>query len=175
MLEGLKNAPAAIWMFVLVGILAGVGVLVNSEFQDNGITKYNSITTNNETITSPSNSNAVNLANPSVILPTTITVTNESNGETLATDEFNVTLIGLDTIEFWLLRDINNYTKVNITYTSYHYTQQWNTIENSTLGIINITKQLPTVGTVIGVLLIVAVIVGLVGAFTFFRRGREAY
>ena len=92
MLEGLSKAPMAVWMFVLIGILAAVGVLVNSEFR-----------------------------------------TSLSAGD------------------------------------------QQDTVDNATRGILNITKQLPTVGTVFGVLLIVAAVVGLVGVFQYFKGGRGMY
>ena len=89
MLDGLRQVPMAVWMFVLIGILAGVGVLVNDEFRT--------------------------------------------------------------TLSAGTQRDV---------------------VDNATLGIANITKQLPTVGTVIGVLIIVAAVVGLVGVFQFFGGGK---
>jgi len=90
MLDGLRQAPIAVWMFVLIGILAAVGVLVNTEFKA-------TLTTGTQT----------------------------------------------------------------------------DVIDNATLGIANITKQLPTVGTVIGVLIIVSAVVGLVGVFAYFRGAGE--
>ena len=94
MLEGLRQAPIAVWMFVLIGILAAVGVVVNTEFRN--------------------------------------------------------------TLQEGTQRDV---------------------IDNATLGIANITKQLPTVCTVIGVLIIVSAVVGLVGVFSYFRgaEGRGMY
>jgi len=94
MLDGLRQAPIAVWMFVLIGILAAVGVVVNTEFKN--------------------------------------------------------------TLSAGTQQDV---------------------IENSTQGIANITKQLPTVGTVIGVLIIVSAVVGLVGVFSYFggAGGRGMY
>lgn len=43
--------------------------------------------------------------------------------------------------------------------------------DNATLGVLNISKQLPTVGTIFGVLLIVGAVVMLF----FYFRGKEQY
>ena len=42
---------------------------------------------------------------------------------------------------------------------------------NATKGILNVAKQLPTVGTVLGVLIIVTAVVGLVSIFQYFGGG----
>lgn len=49
-------------------------------------------------------------------------------------------------------------------------TAEYNATTNGLTGILNFTTQMPTVGTVLGVALI---IVAVVGAFAFFLRGQQ--
>ena len=189
MFENLNNAPAIVLSFIIIGILAGVGVLINSEVQD-GIGKTTGYTVTNETILAVSNTSNVTLLRTSITNLTDIIVINASLNEEVAVGNWSVTEVaptnGNEEIQYvFYLTDAGSGANtdnasyegqdMNISYSGADFSDSATAIRNATRGVGNLTKQLPTVGTVFGVLLIVAAVIGLVGIFSYFRRGGGAY
>jgi len=182
MIDGLNKVPMAVYLFVIIGILAAVGILINAEMKSSTDTT-SSFSVVNETVTIAAA--GVDLAKLSLSAPSSILYTNTSEGVDV---NLNSSIIIINTTGVTDGDQAATYTAylddaaieatgvswegvyINISYSGTDYNQAGNALLNSTYGIANVTKQMPTVGTVIGVLLIVSAVVGLVGVFSYFRR-----
>ena len=157
-----------IWIFALIGIIAGVAVLINTEFLTTLPDSSVKFTVSNESLTIVDAETLAILTNSNDPFGnySGVSVTNATAGEYITVGNYSITSRGI------IMQSGEYNATVNVTYIFERYTTQGNILQNSTLGIANITKQLPTVGTVIGVSLIVAVVVTL---FFFFRGKRQTF
>jgi len=169
----LQEAPRYIWIFALIGILGGISVLINTELRQSipGAQTANTIYNETVSITDSSTLASLDHINLGFGNYTNVVVTNATvaEAEPLASGNYTLTATG---IYMGTGADGANWDgqDINVTYTYQYYTDVGLAIENATLGVTNLTKQLPTVGTVVGVSLIVAVVVLMF--FYFRKKGR---
>lgn len=156
----LREAPGYIWIFVIVGIMGGLGILILTEFQES-LTSSVKTAVNNETITITDNNTIATFAHTNIPFGnyTGVTVTNETESDAIYSDNWIINdygiFMGVNTTHAGSWDGVN----INVTYTFEAYNTQGNVIQNSTLGVANVTKQLPTVGIVVGVSLIIGILV----------------
>lgn len=157
----LQEAPNLIWILVVIGMVAALGALILTEFS-NSMDSTATTTFNNETQTVVDASTLVVFSNSNQDFGnySYVYVTNASDGIPLPSTNYSITYAGLimQSGEF-------NGDNVNVTYTQKYYNTAGNVMANSTMGLVNMTKQLPTVGIVIGVALVIGIVVSLLVYF----------
>ncbi len=164
----INELPAIIIVIVVAGILAGVGVLVLDEIRTDMSGATNSFNIQNETITITAA--GVDLTVRSLTDLSSLVFTNITDGdlpEILNSSSIIVNTTGIENgveaaVYTAYLEDIIQAgyegKEINLSYSGTDYSTEGNAFLNSTQGIANITAQIPTVGVIIGVSLIVMVI-----------------
>ena|SRR3972149_1107720 len=146
----LTDLRGIIISFLVVGIFLGLGAIILSELQSS-TREINTQT--NESITPTAN------AYTTLARPDAIGITILNNKTTLVPSAY----YSLITNYYGSFVNVTNasYGGViyNITYTYYVHDDISTALQNSSVGILNISTQLPTVGTVFGVLVIVGAVV----------------
>lgn len=156
----LKQMQGAVVVIAMVALFAAAGAIGVTDFREDTFT-YTNIT--NETI-SGSNTTGTALAHVHV---QSVVVWNLSvqltEGVNFTVDENN----GIITLENGTLNGAFHGVDLNVTYNYAVPDYMYNITASGQTGIINTTDYLGTIGTIIGV----AVLIGLVvGAFAFYKR-----
>ena len=154
----LEQIPAAIIVLVIAGTMFGAGLLAFRAFQSTGV-KASDATT--EYITVDNSSYQAVSTYPMLSL----TIRNDTympyKHETVSPANYTILGSGMfgrvqwndcDTCNLW------NGQNLSYTYTFEKRTVVWLTMDNSTAALTNISRQLPTVGTIIGVMVVIAVV-----------------
>ena len=164
----LENAQNWIGALVFLVILAAIGVLILHELQT---TMKSTTSIENETFTSFTAGTPKTLVSGSDDFPADLSIDRIQNATSGALYlENNTNFVVNSTYgELVILATIiseegNNVevvatTDFNVSYTYSHGNTKTDVITNSTLGITNVTDQLPTVGIIVGVLLIIGAVV----------------
>ncbi len=165
----LDEAKTVIMAVTLLVILAAIGVLILQELQG---TMKSSTTINNQTLSGLTSGTPYTIVTGTDDFPADLSasVTNETSGGTYAQNDTQWyvnstygTIVILDTavvsdpIEA-AGPDVVATTGYNVTYSYSHGNTKTDTITNATLGISNLTKQLPTLGIIFGGLLIIGAV-----------------
>lgn len=166
-LIGLREAVMAL---LFVGVIAAAGAIALNEFQTDLINDIAVTTITNESVTL-SNSSNTSLANNYVTAVSGVKGTNQSGtNRSLATTEFTVTNLN-SIIHATIILDNDTFNgtvgHVNYTFRDELSTFQTNVTSEGLLGTRNATSFLSTIGTLLGVAALVAIVVG---AFLFARR-----
>jgi predicted heme/steroid binding protein len=162
---------AKFWLstIVIIGLLSAVGVIVIDAF---GEDQLSTSSVSNETISGWTTSTNKTVSKYQVdsflLLTSTVLVYNNSADATLYTVNTDYIAYSDGTLS-WLTAS-DEISDKNVSYSYNHGNVVTATMDNSTKGLANFTKQLPTVGTVLGVMLIVLVI-----TFMAMYFGRKMY
>lgn len=166
-----KIDEARTWIgaVVLLIIMAAIGVLIQSELYGS---MKDSATTTNETTTSLTAGTPYSLVTGDTDFPADLSVTkvtNETNGvpypENASNWHYNTTLGSItilstvcsDEAGASCSEDFSN-TNFNVTYSYTPGAIKTDVLKNGTLSISNVTKQMPTIGIIMGVLLIIGAV-----------------
>jgi len=147
----LNQAPMAVMMIVFIGLIAVVGITINTQLRDSSWTSA----THNETI-AIANNTATSLAFPRALSISSlgnVTYTVGSANYTLASTESTstVTVVYSDSAGVWAS---GNYWVV---YEYKNIDSAYSAADNSTKGIQNITDQL----SLIGLIIIMSIVIGI--------------
>jgi len=169
----IKEAPGFVMSILLIALLAAIGVLVLNSLES-GIGPTDGYNVGNETLSSVSTSSNTTLIRGSISNMTNIIVTNASADGEVITDS-NYTLIQVepfgtgpvserDTLAFQFQLNATNGIHyegqdLNISYSGVERSIRADIIANGTTGTANITEQLPVVGVIIGVAILIGVVV----------------
>lgn len=145
----LQSGPRFVLILILVGMLLGAGIIALSAFR----------TTARETITNANNFTALNhtdvrFAVTGELTCSAVTIVNSSIVDT--TSKFTIT-----NCNAFLTDNSQNNTNHRASYTAIRTSAASSAIDNSMTGAVNISSQLPTVGTLVGVGLILVVVIGV--------------
>ena len=161
-----REAPSFIMGIVLAILVAGAGVLVIDGLRD-GLADTDGFTVNNETISSASSSTNSTLGTLSVTSLTGVIVSNATEGSPeIASGNYTIkegALLqsNIERVFFFQLTVGTPWeaTDLNITYAGTTFNDQGDILSDGTTSVSNITDQFGTVGTIIGVAIIVGVVV----------------
>ena len=150
------NAPRLILLFVLIGMVLGAGVIALASFRDTTRTSTSGLST---TFTGSNTTATSFLATTATAPCTSVTIFNVTND---ITTSFTVTEADCTAIA-----TVGNFNGITLTanYTAFTDSDTTTVIGNSIDGSVNLSEQLPTVGTILGVGLILVVVIGV---FAFF-------
>jgi len=173
-MANLEDVPNKIWLVVLIGFLLGTGLTALNAFKDTEITTASKV---NETQANACSSNILKIdANYDPTLYDKWSITNlvlsnatdiqeiPSSNYSAPTGLGNVSVV-FDANSEWATCTASS---INATYDHTAHTLSSSGITNASSSLSNISEQLPTVGTIIGVLIIIAAVVGMV---VYFRGG----
>lgn len=175
----MNELPGYIMAIVVVGILAGAGILINDELKGT-IDSTNTFTITNETIVIVAA--GIDLVKRSVEDPSVVTILNTTAPHAdanLNASSYVINTTGTTrdespiTYTIYLNDRLNpswEGTSILLTYSGENYNTQANAISNATQGVANITAQIPVVGTIVGVALIVGVVLLLFVAFNSSKK-----
>ena len=178
-----QEIPSLIITLVLVALVGGVGALLLGDIR-RGMDSTDAFSISNESLTSVSNTTNITLASQSMSTLTSILVYNNSAGDELLTAAlYSVTPIGplLDgdpAVSFTFQLAEGQTTgpwqgqNLNISYSGENYDTRGDIFLNGTRGVSNLSAQMPTVGTIIGVGLIIGIVTVV---FVTLRGKRREY
>ena len=155
------TAPRLILLFVLIGMVLGAGVISLNSFNTSSRPtsgRYVEFTAANSTAVS------FNDTTVSIYSCGTPVITNGTNHVDI-TYEFTIS-----NCYATLKNNSYNNLKVNATYTASLEGDQNKVLTNTVSGGLNMSQQLPTVGTILGVGLILVVVIGV---FAYFAMRQE--
>ena len=180
----IQEIPSLIITLVLIALVGGVGAFLLSDIR-RGMDSTDDFSISNETLVGVSNTTNLTLAFQSISTLTSILVYNNSAGdELIQAGNYSITPIGplLDgdaavSFTFQLTPDIADThlwqgQNLNISYSGTNYDTRGDIFLNGTRGISNLSAQMPTVGTIIGVGLIIGIIAVV---FMTIRSKRREY
>lgn len=154
-----QSAPGVILTLVLIGMVLGAGVIALAAFRDSTV-----ITTGQVNNFTALNSTAVRFAASTALTCSGTTFVNSTGQDD--TSSFTVSDCTAS-----LTDNTQNNTNHQATYTAtVEDTDAATAINNTISGAVNVSQQLPTVGTLVGVGLILLVVVG---TFLFFGKRQE--
>lgn len=146
----LEGAPKLILLFVLIGMLLGSGIIALSSFRTSsrtsGVAQVNNFTALNQTVVSFAVGQEVSCSGVSIV---------NSTGTT-NTASFSVTNCSAT-----LSDNSQNNTNHQATYTAVNNNEATDVLGDAVSGGVNLSTQLPTIGTLIGVSLILIVVIGV--------------
>ena len=145
----LQSAPRFVLILILLGMLLGAGIIALSAFR----------TTARETVAAANNFTAVNATNVDFSVAGTLTC----SGVTIinSTLEDTTSKFVITNCEALLTDNSQTATNHRASYTAIRTSAASDALNNSMRGAINISTQLPTVGTLVGVGLILVVVIGV--------------
>jgi len=155
----LSSAPRFVLILLLIGMLLGAGIIALSSFR----------TTARETVSSANNftalnSTAVTFGKTDELTCSNVVIINSTLVDT--TSKFVIT-----NCQAMLTDNSQNNTNHRATYTAIRTTAASQTLNNSIRGASNLSAQLPTVGTLLGVGLILTVVIGVFMFMLLRNRG----
>jgi hypothetical protein len=157
----LTELRSIVIIFTVIGIFLGLGGVILNEIQ---VSTRDSSTQTNESITPTAN------AYTSLARPDIIGITRIQNRTTLVPSGY----YNLVSNYYNAFVNVTNASwagvNYNITYTYYVHDDTSTALQNASVGVLNISTQLPTAGTVFGVLVIVGAVVLI---FVLYSRRKE--
>ncbi len=145
----LQSGPRFVLILILLGMLLGAGIIALSAFR----------TTARETVTTANNFTALNQTNVDFSRETELTCSGVSIvNSTLADNTASFTITNCNAL---LTDNSQNNTNHRASYTAIRISAASTTLNNSMTGAVNLSAQLPTVGTLVGVGLILVVVIGV--------------
>ena len=170
----IEETPNMILTLVLIALVAGVGAFLLGSLRE-GIEPLDATSVSNETLTSVNTATNVTLARSSIGNLSSISVYNNTVGnELIGANNYIIQetlgLAGEDltSFNFILTADGWNNTDVNISYTITDWNTKGTILNNGTIAVGNLSEQMPTVGTIFGIGLIISII-----AIVFLTIGRR--
>lgn len=160
-----ENAPRLILLFIVIGMTLGAGTIALAAFR--GTADVSTTQSRSDTFTALNSTGVDFSPDPNIDTCTNVNLFNGTNVVEV-TSEFTISNCRATLFN----NTINNtVTTANYTRTFDVATDSSNAINNSIIGAVNLSAQLPTVGTILGVGLILVVVIGV---FAFFAiRGAQ--
>jgi|ETNvirnome_2_300_1030623.scaffolds.fasta_scaffold00142_5 uncharacterized 2Fe-2S/4Fe-4S cluster protein (DUF4445 family) len=185
MVVDIKDIPQIVLTLVVLIITAAVGVLIMNALQG-GIGDTDTNSNVNETLSGVTvgTNNTLASTSRSNISTSSVTVTNATEGQIISEGNYTIEPINplpssksTEAVSFiFRLKNTTSDTdnrfegqNVNITYNTVDFNQKGNILNNGSISTGNITAQIPTVGVLIGL----GVLIGIVSLLIFAGRRDE--